>query len=316
MTRLTTSTSPLTDNVYGAFMKKLFKPVTMSVGALMILGLTACGQGVENRDAPPEVRSRAAVAEDVEVTYFSNTAYALFRSQQCRDCHVTGGGGNGAFADDNVNTAFSEAKVKFDPVSGDPASNQFVTKVGNGHYCWGAGCDASKSEITTALTAWKDALSSGGTLADTTDPTPVSIVALVDPAPQEPNAPVTLPETAPSQFDAVYTIVTDENQGYCSRCHSSTTTENAPQRPFFAESGYDGAKQNAYNAVVSAGLINLNNPAGSKLVVRPYPGLHNCGGDCQVLSDSIRAAITCGQTHGAERTRNTRRHRPCGHHLG
>jgi hypothetical protein len=93
MTQLTTSTSRKLQNIEGvASMNKFFKPITLGVGVLMILGLAACGQGVENRDAPPEPRSRAAVAEDVEVTYFRDTIYAsVFRVQQCRDCHVTGG---------------------------------------------------------------------------------------------------------------------------------------------------------------------------------------------------------------------------------
>lgn len=309
MTQLTTSTSRKLQKTKGvASMNKLFKPITLGVGVLMILGLAACGQGVENRDAPPEPRSRAAVAEDVEVTYFRDTIYAsVFRVQQCRDCHVTGGGGNGAFADDNVNTAFSVASTKFNPASitfdengnvvvapnaPDPfLSSTFATKVGTGqHYCWGGSCSDSAQEIADALRAWAVAFNQGGTLADNTDPAPVPKDILTDPPSNPPTAPITFNDNV-NMFTAVYDLVTREDQGYCSRCHSSTTTENPPQRPFFAETGYANAKEVAYQQVKDAGVVNLGQPGASKLVVRPWPGQHNCGGNCQALAANIQQAI-------------------------
>ena len=308
MTQLTTFTSnKLPDSVCGAFMKQFFKPVTLSISALMILGLTACGQGgggigapVENRDLPPEPRARDAVAEDVEVTYFRDTVYAsIFRAQQCRDCHVTGGNGSGSFADDNVNTAYSAARTKFNP--GDPSAdvnnNTLVNKVRAGHFCWSSNCDTSAQLLAAQLQAWVDALNTGGTVDDVVDnnPAPIPRDILDDPPSYTPVAPVSFDtdmSVGVTRFNALYQIVTDPNQGNCVRCHSSTTTDNPPQRPFFAESGYANAIDIAYQQVVSSGVVNLGQPGASKLVVRPWPGQHNCGGDCQSLAANIQAAIT------------------------
>jgi hypothetical protein len=304
-------------------MKKFYKNVALCLSVLVILGLTACGQGVENRDAPPEARSRAAVAEDVEVTYFRDSVYAnIFRAEQCRDCHVTGGGGNGAFADDNVNTAFSAAKAKFNPatITFDSAvaisdtnpstaeikANTLVTKIrgtenaqgelsGGGHYCWGGSCDSAGLAMVDQLRAWVIALNNGGSFVDNTGPAPTPVNILTDPPEQIPDAPVPFDSQVDmTYFAEIYSIITDVDDGYCSRCHSRMTNENIPISPFFADTGYNGAEVSAYNSVVSAGLVNLNNPANSKLVVRPYPGLHNCGGEaeCNDISLRLRAAIT------------------------
>ena len=292
MTQPTITTCKLPDRVRGAFMKKLFKPITLSMSVLMILGLSACGKSVDNRDAPPQPRSRESVATNVEATYFQDTVYNnIFRTHQCKECHVSGG--QLPFADENVNTAFSAAKTKFDPASGDPSNNDFVTRVSSGHFNWSSDANADAQEVVAQLQAWKDALAAGGDVPQNTTAAPTPKDILTDPPDSDPVAPVTMdPTTVDSHFDAIYAIVTDEAQGYCSRCHSSTTTENTPQRPFFAETGYADAEKTAYNAVVSAGLINLTDPKKSKLVVRPWPQQHNCGIDCQTLSNDILAKVT------------------------
>jgi hypothetical protein len=282
-------------------MKKLFKPILFGISALMVLGLTACGQGgggigapVENRDPPPEPRSRVAVVQDVEVTYFRDTVYAnIFRAQQCRECHVTGGGGNGAFADDNVNTAYSVALTKFNPASSsaDVTNNDFTNKIRSQHYCWTGGCESSAQAMAAQLQAWVDALTNGGTVVDNNEPAPIPKDILTDPLLNPPSAPVSFDDDI-TKFDAVYDIVTRADQGNCVRCHSSTTTDNPPQRPFFAETGYANAKLVAYQQVKEAGVVNLGQPAASKLVVRPWPGQHNCSGDCQARASQLQAAIT------------------------
>jgi len=297
MTQPTISTCKLPDRVRGASMKHFIRPIIFSVSALIILGLSACGKSVDNRDAPPQPRSRAAVAVNVEANYFEQTVYNnIFRAHQCKECHVSGG--QLPFADENVNTAFSAAKTKFDPVSGDPSNNDFVTRVSSGHFNWSSDAAADAQEVVAQLQAWKDALAAGGDVPQNTQAAPTPKDILNDPPISDPVAPVTMdPNTVDPYFDAVYAIVTDVNQGYCSRCHSSNTTENTPQRPFFAQTDAGGttsaaSKAVAYSEVVSAGLVNLTDPTKSKLVVRPWPQQHNCGIDCQTLSNRILAAIT------------------------
>lgn len=297
MTQPTKSTCNLPDRVRGASMKQFIRPITFSVSALLILGLSACGKSVDNRDVPPDPPTYIEVAKTPEATYFQQTVYDnIFRVHQCKQCHIRGG--QLPFADENVDTAFSAAKTKFDPVSGDPSTSDFVIRVSQGHFNWSSDKVADAQELADQLQAWKDALAAGGTDAANTPAAPTPKDILQDPPISDPVAPVTMdPNTVDPNFDAVYTIVTDENQGYCNRCHSSNTTENTPQRPFFAQANADGTtdaatKAIAYSEVVSAGLINLTDPKKSKLVVRPWPQQHNCGSDCQGLSNDILAAIT------------------------
>ncbi|KPJ87634.1 MAG: hypothetical protein AMJ53_17850 [Gammaproteobacteria bacterium SG8_11] len=315
MTQLTTFTSnKMPDSACGTFIRQLFKPVALSISAFLVLGITACGGGgVENRDAPPPEPTRDSKAKDIDAGYYADTIHGtIFRVQQCVNCHVTGGSGRGEFADVNESTAYSVAKGIFNPadITFDAASpvsdtnpptdqlddNVFVTKVSGGHYCWGS-CASSAQQIVEQLRAWVVASKLGGTLDEQIDSNPRAVTRdiLDDPPLNDPIAPIGFDKQLDfneGRFDALYAIVTDPAQGNCLRCHTSTTTDNPPQRPFFAESGYANAKENAYNAVVSSAVVNLNQPGESKLVVRPWPGQHNCGGDCQTLATSIQAAIT------------------------
>lgn len=249
---------------------------------------------------------RQAVVENVEVVYFKETLYSnILKTKQCDQCHIVGGAAP-AIADYNVTTAFSASTVLFDPANipfdaNNPVSQTnpvidpsipFVSKMASGHFCWSANCDSDAQELANQLRNWVAALNRNGTVANNTPPSPSIQDILTDPPQADPSASLDFNPAVDmaNGFDELYNLVTASAAG-CSRCHSSGTTSNTPQRPFFAETGSAGAKQLAYDAAVSAALINLNEPAKSRLVVRPWPQQHHCGSDCQTLSFNILVVI-------------------------
>ncbi|MGZ6287792.1 MAG: hypothetical protein ACXWQO_06370 [Bdellovibrionota bacterium] len=80
----------------------------------------------------------------------------------------------------------------------------------------------------------------------------------------------------------VYPIVT----AHCNSCHSSTNL------PFFATAN----AQNSHDALVTAGKVNLDNPALSRMVLRLSADMHNCWTNCAANATEMQNAIASWKT--------------------
>jgi hypothetical protein len=118
--------------------------------------------------------------------------------------------------------------------------------------------------------------------ANTPMPAPPAPMPVAPPAP----APVPMPVADQQLFaTTVYPIL---KANTCNICHNPGPPLEIV--PFIA---HDDVEE-AYNQVVGSQRVDLNNPANSRLVVRPRDENHNCGGAalCAQLADEIEAAIT------------------------
>lgn len=280
-----------------------------NVGLVLFLAgfLGACDK-VSNNDAPPETLTRTSVAADVEVQYFQDNFYNNVMGLSCRNCHSRTGVGagapagstiQGAFADENVNTAFASANSMLPtPVSDslfDPGSTVFVTKVLSGHNCWTASCANDAATMTAWLQAWADATQGTGsqTLEDTLPVDTNTELTLVDPPIVEVSDRRVFDRTPEdvNRFQGLYTLL----DTHCSECHNSSTTANTPQAPYFADADINAA----YDAVVASGVVDLNVPVGtavtdstqSRVVFRLGAQNHNCWDVCATDAGEIRTAI-------------------------
>lgn len=86
------------------------------------------------------------------VNAFSQTLYTTTR-MYCASCHTTQ---NPAHASANATTAHDSLintnKIDFNS----PANSGIVTKVRNGHNCWGGDCNASANILAQQITNWKN----------------------------------------------------------------------------------------------------------------------------------------------------------------
>jgi mono/diheme cytochrome c family protein len=192
---------------------------------------------------------------------------------RCGECHSNGGGQSPLFArDDDVNLAWQAANALAD--LGSPADSRLVTKVAGGHNCWLGSAQACADIMTTWIEGWAGVTGSNtGRQIQLQAPVMKSVGA-------SRNFPATSGETIFGFPGGLHDLLTD----YCSDCHAPDGALMS-QPPYFADGDVDAA----YAAVQTK--IDLNNPASSRLVLRLFPELHNCWGDCQSNSAEMQAAI-------------------------
>jgi hypothetical protein len=250
----------------------------MHVLSILVLStfLSACGvdSGAENQQNVDPQRDNnsstsytgpAAITEDAQ--NFKNSLWEnIIRPGRCADCHNSQTNNqNPLFADfADVNTAYTAANtiVNLD----DPATSRLVTKVGEGHNCWLNSDSACVDILTRFIQNW--AGDSAGTAKE---------IVLRAPAIKDPGATKTFPADSTDFSNTVYPLLTQ----YCSNCHVEGI-----QTPFLASANVDAA----YDAAKSR--IDLEVPAGSRLVVRLRSDFHNCwGGNCSTASQEMEEAI-------------------------
>ena len=111
----------------------------------------------------------------------------------------------------------------------------------------------------------------------------VSVANTIDltaPTIREPGASKNFPADNSLFAQQVYPVVSE----YCSGCHNESS--DFAQAPFFASADVEQAYQAAKR------VINLDDPATSRLVLRLRNEFHNCWNDCQSNSNEMEAAIT------------------------
>lgn len=117
--------------------------------------------------------------------------------------------------------------------------------------------------------------------ANTPMPAPLAPMPVAPPIPQPAPMPV-----ADQQLFAttVYPLL---NNGTCNICHNP-----GPPLEIIPFIAHDDVEL-AYNSVVGSQTVDLNNPANSRLVIRPRDENHNCGGAvlCAEFADDMEAAI-------------------------
>src|SRR5450432_2605790 len=255
--------------------------LTRFTGLLVLaasFALSACGApttanavagGTSGASGVPAYTGPAPATADVqafEVNFWNNV-----RTQnRCGQCHnATTPAQLPNFArSDNVNLAYAQANMVVN--LSQPATSIIVTKVSGGHNCWLADPNACGQILTTWISNWANATSSGGK---------GTVVQLVAPPIQTVGQSLNYP-SSPSDFGStVYPLLTQ----YCSRCHSPNAT--VPQSPYFASP----VLAQAYQAALPK--MDLNTPTNSRFYERLANENHNCWSNCASNAATMLAAI-------------------------
>ncbi len=245
--------------------------------ALLSIFLSACGvdsgaDNLTNQDSTPQGGSStsyigpAPLSEDAQ-SFKLNVWDKIVIPGRCVNCHSSDTQNQSPlFADfKNVNTAYTAANtiVNLD----DPATSRMVTKVAEGHNCWLTTTSPCVDLLTGFIEDW-----AGGSASSANE------IILRAPQIKDPGATKTFPEDTSAFSSTVYPLLT----AYCQNCHIEGI-----QTPFIASTDIE----TAYSAAKSR--IDLEVPAGSRLVGRLRNEFHNCwDGNCTTSSAQMEAAIT------------------------
>lgn len=258
-------------------LKALLQSTLLAVAASV---LAACGGGAGTERLPPNdvdppSTYTGPAPQTADIQNFMNALWTNVRNggvARCSGCH--GGTQAPLFArNDDVNLAWAAADQLVNRT--DPGSSPIVQKMAEGHNCWlgsnQAAIQACASTMQTWVENWIAGTASGGT----------KTIQLVAPPLKDVGQSRNFPADSGAFATTVYPLVTE----YCAGCHSSTSVTQ--QSPYFA----DEDLATAYAAVKTK--INLDNPAGSRLVLRLRDEFHNCWDNCaanaQEMEDQIRA---------------------------
>jgi hypothetical protein len=244
--------------------------------AFLSILLSACGadsgaDNLQNQDNNSESGTSSSYtgpaplsedAQNFKLSLWDN----IVISGRCVDCHNSETKNQAPlFADyANVNTAYTAANTLVNLE--DPATSRIISKVEEGHNCWLSSDSACVDILTRYIENW--AGDSAGAANE---------IILRAPQIKDPGATKTFPEDTALFSTTVYPLLT----AYCQTCHVEGI-----QTPFLASmdiaTAYDAAKSR----------IDLEVPAGSRLVGRLRNEFHNCwNGDCPTSSDEMEVAI-------------------------
>ena len=243
------------------------KSVLVVVGATLLLA--ACGG--ESTESLPNtsgnsggiVYSGPAPATE-DVSNFKRSVWDnLVTQDKCGSCHGADGQSPTFVNEQDVNSAYSQAK-KIVNLS-DPSDSLMVTKVADGHNCWLSSNSACADILTTYITNW----AGGGGSAKT--------VELRAPALKDPGATISLPAEPGLFATTVYPVL----EQYCSECHS-----DGGQTPYIASADVNTAYDQARSR------IDATVPADSRLVQRLRFDFHNCwDNDCVAPANLMEMKI-------------------------
>lgn len=241
--------------------------------AIALFVLAGCGGGADTVQNP--VTSGPAVPSDytgpppatADVQSFKiNVWDNLKADNRCGACHGSGGQTPAFVRTDDVNLAYEAANTVVTLSS--PRDSRMVVKVASGHNCWLESDAACGDILTTWISNWAGEAAGGATQ-----------VELEAPVIKDPGAGRPFPDDPTLFASTVWPILTE----YCSRCHAAEAL--TAQSPYFASSDLD----TAYAAARTK--IDLDDPAGSRLVVRLRNEFHNCWSDCATNADEMQSAI-------------------------
>jgi|TARA_R110002049_G_scaffold96434_3_gene236099 hypothetical protein len=246
------------------------------VVAIFSIVVSACGvdsgaDNLQNQDSSSQGGSSttytgpAPLSEDAQNFKLSLWDNIVIPGR-CVDCHNSETNNQSPlFADfANVNTAYTAANtiVNLD----DPTSSRLLKKVEEGHNCWLTSDSACIDILTRYIENW-----AGDSAGAATE------INFHAPQIKDPGATKTFPEDTSGFSATIYPLVT----AYCQDCHVEGI-----QTPFIASTDIE----TAYNAAKSR--IDLEVPAGSRLVGRLRNEFHNCwDGNCTTSSAQMEAAI-------------------------
>lgn len=269
-----------------SMMRAIFDITAVRAAAIAIVGAVAlggCSGGAETTPsnnppgsgAPDAGAYSGPPAASADIQAFSREFWTNIRgTNRCGNCHTAGGQAPTFARSDDVNLAYEAANGL---VSRDnPSLSLIVTKVGGGHNCWLADAGSCATILSRWITAWVGASATAGRQ-----------IELVAPEPKDPGASRRLPDTPPSSFTALHTLLTGAAR--CSGCHRAQSA--TAQSPYFASADIN----EAYIAALPK--INLDDPASSRFVLRLRNESHNCwtdncGNDAQQIQNLIAAMAT------------------------
>jgi hypothetical protein len=260
-------------NLTSAYFSNKCLPIKYWVHCTLAITLIACGGGDLETNPPQQQASQsneytgpAPTTEDIQkykVSLWDNISI----DDKCGACHTEGNQAPYFASRNNVNDAYAATNPLVNLAN--PAMSRLVEKVSSGHNCWLTSNSACSETMQQWIKLWSDERVS---TANTID--------LIAPVIREPGASKSFPQDSALFNEHVYPIV----QQYCSNCHNESATFS--QAPFFASNdlaqAYESSKQ----------VVNLDEPAKSRLVIRLGSEFHNCWGDCQANSAEMREAIT------------------------
>lgn len=253
------------------------KQVKPWVAIALLLPLLACtrasGPAVQvNPDLSSAISSHQLVlngppARTPDVQSFRvNLWDNIAAKDRCGQCHGAGGQSPNFARNDDINLAYDQANSVVD--LNQPDRSRMVAKVAGGHNCWLASNQACADILTTWITNW-----AGTSVGASTR------VKLVAPPVKVPGATKSFPADPGAFASTVYPVLTR----YCAKCHSDTAA--TPQAPFFASADVT----TAYSAAQAK--ISIDDPAGSRFVLKLASLQHNCWSDCQANAAAMLAAI-------------------------
>lgn len=262
----------------------LLKPILL----LIIPGLlSACGGG-SGTTTNPNLNTAASTytgpaARTDDIRSFQLNFWEFLKADnRCGQCH--GAGQEPTFVDlGDVNKAYSKA-IQYANLT-NPATSEFVNKVGSGHQCWLTSLSACATTIEQMISNW----------ATASNITSARTIQLTAPAHRDPGdaksfpANANVPGTNGRSFaDTVYPLLIGTApviaNGNCQNCHRESGP-SLPQAPFFASSDVDSAFEAAKSK------MNIDVPASSRFVER-LEQLHNCWTDCSNDAAAMTAVIT------------------------
>lgn len=239
----------------------------------LLVMLTACGGGEVKSNPPPphepqttEYNGPAPQTEDIQ-KYKASLWDNISTSDKCGACHTEGIQSPYFASRNNVNDAYAATNPLVS--LSNPATSRLVEKVSGGHNCWLASDSACGETMTQWIKLWADERVSVANTIDLTAPTI-----------REPGASKNFPVDKSLFEQHIYPLVNE----YCSACHNESSA--FAQAPFFASADVNQAYQAAKR------VINLDEPAASRLVLRLRNEFHNCWSDCQSNSGEMESAIT------------------------
>ena len=239
---------------------------------MLAIFLTACGESeVESQppaqpDTPNTTYSGPAPqTEDIQ-KYKSALFDNIASSERCGACHKVDDQAPYFARFDDVNLAYAATTPLVDLST--PAQSRLVEKVSSGHNCWLDSAQACADTMTQWIKLWSDER-----VSTTTE------IELTAPIIREPGSSRSFPNSTDLFASHVYPIVSQ----YCSACHNETAS--SAQSPFFASDDLNIAYQAAQK------VINLDQVALSRLVIRLGSEFHNCWSDCQANSNTMQSGI-------------------------
>lgn len=187
-------------------------------------------------------------------------------TDKCGACHTEGNQAPYFANRNNVNDAYTATTPLVNLIR--PQDSRLVEKISGGHNCWLGSNQACAETMQQWIKLWADERVS---IANT--------IELEPPVIRVPGSSKNFPSQNTSFTNHIYPLVTQ----YCSACHSEKSA--IAQSPFFADDNTNKAYQAA------KGVINLEDPANSRLVTRLGNEFHNCWSDCQANSNALQTAI-------------------------